>query len=80
MRRGARGGLLDVRDGGLEGGAVLHGDLAPEQVERLDAVGALINQRDADIADELLGPPLGRVAGTAIDLLRADCGFEAFIR
>ena len=44
--------------------------LAADQVERLDAVGALVDHGDARIAHELLHAVLGDVAVAAEHLLR----------
>src|SRR3546814_3288066 len=44
--------------------------LAPDEVERLDAVGAFVDHGDAGIAHELLHAPFLDIAVAAVDLLR----------
>ena len=57
---------------------------APDQIERLDAVGAFIDHGDARIAHELLHAPFGDIAVAAEHLLRqhrvgeSDIGEHAF--
>ena len=56
---------LDELAEGLEFGAVVAQHLAPEQIERLNGVGAFIDHVDAGIAHVLLHAPLTDVAVTA---------------
>ena len=51
--------------------------LAADEVERLDAVGALVDHGDAGIAHELLHAVFGDVAVAAEHLLRHDGVGEA---
>ena len=64
----------------LQRAAAVLRQFAPDQIERLDAVGALIDHRDARIAHELLHAPFGDVAVAAEHLLRGDGVGEAEIR
>jgi hypothetical protein len=52
----------------LQLGAVVHQDLAAQQVERLDGVGALVDHVDAGVAHVLLDAGAGDEAGTAMHL------------
>ena len=52
------------------GAAAVARQLAADQIERLDAVGALIDHGDARIAHELLHAVLGDIAVAAEHLLR----------
>ena len=53
--------------------------LAPDEVERLDAVGALVDHGDAGIAHELLHARLGDIAVPAEHLLRHHGVGEAWV-
>ncbi len=53
--------------------AAMHGHLAPDQVERLDAVGAFVEHGDARVAHELLHAPFADVA-VAAENLHAEIG------
>ena len=44
------------------------GQLRPHKIERLDAVGALVDQRDGAVADELLHAVIADIPVAAIDL------------
>ena len=44
--------------------------LATDQIERLNAIGAFIDHGDAGIAHELLHAPFGDIAVAAVNLLR----------
>ena len=55
------------------------GQLAPDQVERLDAVGALVDLADARVARELLDARLGDVAVTAVHADRQACRLGAVV-
>src|SRR5208283_6011056 len=63
--------LLDERGDGVEETAQrtpgMGGHLTPHKIERLDAVGALVDQRDGAVAYQLLHPMIADVAVTAID-------------
>jgi hypothetical protein len=63
----------------LDRAAAIGAELAAHQVERLDAVGAFVDLRDAGVADELLHPPFADIAVPAIDLLCVHRGFEALV-
>ena len=52
-------------------------ELAPDQIQRLDAVGALVDQRDPRVAHELGDPALLDVPRAAVHLQRARCDLEA---
>ena len=53
--------------------------LAADQIERLDAVGALVDHGDAGVAHELLHAVLGDVAVAAEHLLRQHRIGEALV-
>ncbi len=80
MLLGEGGDLAEERH---HGAAAVARQFAADEVERLDAVGALIEHGDAGIAHELLHAVLGDVAVAAIHLLRqhrvgeADVGHHA---
>ena len=59
--------------------AAVLGQLAADEVHRLDAVGALVDLGDARVADELLDAMLADVAVAAEHLLRVDRGLEALV-
>ena len=61
--------LVDLLEEGLHGAAAIAAELAADQVERLDAVGALVDHGDAGIAHELAHAVLFDVAVAAEDLL-----------
>ena len=52
------------------------GQFAPDQVHRLDAVGAFVDLGDAGVTDELLHSPFGDIAVPAEHLLRVDRDLE----
>jgi hypothetical protein len=58
----------------------VHHCLAPEQVERLDAVRAFVDGVEAVVAVELFDRVFARIAVTAMDLDRQAVGFEAPLR
>ena len=58
----------DGRKLAVERGAVVQPELAPDKIERLDAVGALVDRGDADIAQDLRGARLFDVARAAVHL------------
>ena len=61
---------LDQRAKFLQLGAVVHQDLATQQIERLDRVGAFIDHVDARIAHVLFHAPFADEAMAAKDLHR----------
>ena len=67
---------IDVEQGAHPAAAVL-GQLAADQVHRLDAVGAFVDLGDAGVADELLHAPFADIAVAAEHLLGVDRGLEA---
>ena len=71
--------IADLLEKGGDRAAAVLGQLAADQVEALDAVGALVDHGDARIADELLHAGLGDVAVAAEDLLRRDGVVEAAV-
>jgi hypothetical protein len=60
-----------------EAAAAVHHDLAAEQVERLDAMRALVDHVEAVVAPVLLDREIARVAVAAEDLDREAVRFEA---
>ena len=60
----------DLVDERHQRAAAVLAELAADQIERLDAVGAFVNLRDARVAHELLHAVLGDVAVAAEHLLR----------
>ena len=66
-----------LRHEGHEGASAVLGQLAADEVERLDAVGALVDHGDAGIADELLHAPFGDIAVPAEHLLGLHAIVEA---
>jgi hypothetical protein len=60
--------------------AVLHHRLAPEQIQRLDAVGAFVDRVDAVVAPALLHRVLAGVAITTEDLDREIVRLERVLR
>ena len=79
-RRCLGAGRADRAQQQLERRAVVHHRLAPQQVERLDAVGALVDRVDAVVAVVLLDRILARVAVAAEDLDRQVVGLERVVR
>ncbi len=75
---------LDVGDQPVEGEATVKPELAPNQVSRLDAVGAFVNRRDSRIAEVLGGAGFLDIAHPAVHLdakagdLAADIGAPGF--
>ena len=69
----------DQLEEGPDGAAAVLGQLAPDQVHRLDAVGAFVDLGDAGVADELLHAVLADVAVAAEHLLGVDRGLEALV-
>ena len=69
----------DLGEESLHRAAAVRRQLAADQVERLDAVGALVDHGDAGVADELLHAPFGDIAVAAEHLLRLDRIGEAQI-
>ena len=73
-------------DEGLQGGgqllqllAAVHQHLAAQQVQALDAVGALVDLADAGVTDVLLHAPLADIAVAAEDLLALHGDVEAVV-
>src|SRR5262245_20917604 len=64
---------LDLIEESHDGTAAILAELAADEVERLYAVGSLVNLRNASIAHELLHPVLGDVPVTPKNLLRQHC-------
>ena len=62
-----------------DGAAAVLGQLAADEVHRLDPVGAFVDLGDASVADELLDAMLADIAVAAIDLLRVDRGGKALV-
>ena len=62
-----------------EQAAVVQGSLRPDQVERLDAVRALVDLADAGVARQLLDARLGDVAVPAVDADREVRGLGAVV-
>ena len=62
---GGRRFLADQLEEGLDGAAAIGAELAADQVERLDAVGAFVDLGDAGVADELLHAPFADIAVAA---------------
>src|SRR5690606_9576634 len=60
--------FLDEGEIAPDGPAAVGRELAADEVHGLDAVGALVNGRDAGVADELLHAPFADIAVAAIDL------------
>ncbi len=75
----ARDEIADLGEEGGDGAAAVARQLAADEVEALDAVGALVDHGDPGIADELLDAGLGDVAGAAEHLLRRDRIVEAAV-
>src|SRR4249920_560684 len=65
-------GLHFVEEGHDRPAAVL-AELAPDQIERLNAVGSFVNLRNSGIAHELLHAVLGNVSMSPEYLLGQDC-------
>src|SRR5262245_24979352 len=76
VHRIAVGTLLQVGLHFVEEGhdrpATILAELASDQVERLNAIGALIDLRNSRISHELLHAVLGNVSVSTEDLLRKD--------
>ena len=70
---------LHIGEVRLQRAAAVLRQFAADEIERLDAVGALIDHRDARVAHELLHAPFGDVAVAAEHLLRGDGVGEAEI-
>ena len=64
------GKARDLAEERHHGAAAVARQFAPDQIERLDAVGAFVDHGDAGIAHELLHAVFGDVAVAAIHLLR----------
>jgi hypothetical protein len=80
---GARVALAEAADEAAEAArerAPRAQHLAAEQVERLDAVRALVDHRDARVAEELLDAGLAHIAVPAVDLDRLARAFERHAR
>ena len=71
---------LDAHGIEAERGAVMHDDLASEQVERLDAVGAFVDRIQAVVAVELFDLVFARVAVAAMNLDGQVVGGQAPLR
>ncbi len=71
--------LADLLEEGLHGAAAVQAELAADEVERLDAVGAFIDHGDAGIAHELAHAVLFDIAVAAEHLLRHDGVVEALV-
>ncbi len=71
--------LADLLEEGLDGAAAIEAELAADEVERLDAVGALVDHGDAGIAHELAHAVLFDVAVAAEHLLRHHRVLEALV-
>ena len=69
--------LADQLEEGADRAAAVLGQLAADQVHRLDAVGAFVDLGDAGVADELLDAMLADVAVAAEHLLRVDRGLRS---
>src|SRR3546814_5416030 len=63
----------DPRDVVADGGAAPHRQLAADEVHGLDAVGALVDRRDAGVAEVLGDAGLLDVAHAAEQIGRASC-------
>src|SRR5262249_57387568 len=63
---------LDLVEEGHDRPAAVLSELASDQIERLNAVGAFVNLRNSCVAYELLHAVLGNVPVSAEDLLRHD--------
>ena len=61
--------VVHLLEEGEDRAAAIGGKLAAHKVQRLDAVGALIDHGNARIAHKLFSAPFPGVAGAAIDLL-----------
>ena len=61
---------------GADRAAAILGQLAPNQIHRLDAVGAFVDLGDAGVADELVHAPFADIAVAAENLLHVDRDFE----
>ena len=77
---GPAGALTDRPDQQRQPGAVPHDHLAAEQVERLDAVGALVDRVEPVVPVELLDRVFAGVAVTAVDLDGVVVGQQAPLR
>src|SRR5205085_6615994 len=64
---------------GLDRPPAIGAEFSSDQVEGLDAVGALVDLGDAGVADELFHAPFADIAVAAIDLLGVDRGLEALV-
>ena len=71
---------VDLGEKGGDRAAAVLGQLAADEIERLDAVGALVDHGDAGVAHELLHAPFGDIAVAAEHLLRLDGVGEARCR
>ena len=71
--------LGDLLEEGRDRAAAVAAELAADEVERLDAVRALVDHRDARIAHELLHAVLADVAVAAEHLLRHHGVVEALV-
>src|SRR5690606_39066017 len=71
--------VVDKAEEGHDVAAAVLTELAADEIERLDAVGALVDHRDPGIADELGDAGLLDIAVAAEDLLGEDGGFEALV-
>ena len=77
---GRRADRIDFGKEGLYGAPAILGQLAADQVHRLNAVGAFIDLGNAGIADELAHAPFLDVAMPAKDLLHLNASVEALVR
>src|SRR5271166_3582910 len=69
--------LRNLAQEGHDGAAAVLRELAAHEVERLDAIRALVDHRDAGVANELLHAPFRDVAMASEHLLRLDRVGEA---
>ena len=70
----------DLGEERLQRAAAVLRQLAADQIERLDAVRALVDHGDARVAHELLHAVLGDIAVAAVHLLRQHGVGEALCR
>ncbi len=71
--------IADLLEERHDGPTAIETKLAANEIERLDAVGTLVNHGNAGVAHILAHAPFFDIAVTAIDLLSGNCVVEALV-